>query len=228
MSGMITSRPVLYHMPFCPLSRKIVFGVKEKAIDVEESIEKTWSPSDLLFSLNSTGELPVFKDREVICCNDYVACEYLEEAYPQPPLLSSLPAHRVHVRNIMSWFDKIFYQDVYLTLFYERALKRHIEKRGPDTLILKKGRTILMEHLMTINHMAEQYAYLAGKEFSWADIAGASHLSCIDYLGDIPWSHFPSAKEWYMKIKSRPSFRSFLKQSFPGIAPAPVYPQLDF
>ena len=77
----------------------------------------------------------------MICSNDYVACEYIEEAYPHPPLLHSLPAHRVHVRNIMSWFDKIFYQDVYLTLFYERALKRHIEKRGPDTLILKKEKS---------------------------------------------------------------------------------------
>lgn len=225
---MTASLPTLYHMPFCPLSRKILFGIKEKAIEIEECIEKPWSPSERLLSLNPTGGIPVFKDKDVLCRDDYVACEYIEEAYPHPSLLSALPAQRAHIRNIVSWFDEIFYQEVYLTLFYERTLKRHIEKRGPDTLILKKGRTVLMEHLVTINKMAEQYAYLAGKEFSWADVAGASHLSCIDYLGDIPWSTFPSAKEWYMKIKSRPSFRGFLKQSFPGISPAPLYAQLDF
>jgi glutathione S-transferase len=57
---------------------------------------------------------------------------------------------------------------------------------------------------------------------------GAVRLSCIDYLGDVAWDHFPALKEWYMKIKSRPTFRVFCMQSFPGLPASLWYGALDF
>lgn len=217
-----------YHMPFCPYSRKIFFGLREKGLAVQEVLEKTWAPSLELFSLSPSGQLPVLKDGKVLCANEYVSCEYVEEVYPTPALFPVSPSARVEVRKIVSWFDKIFYQDIYLTLFYERALKRHIQKKGPDTSVLKSGRSLLDEHLQTLNRWADERAYLGGTHFSWADITAAAHLSCIDYLGDIPWDKFSASKEWYVKIKSRPTFRAFLGQTFPGLTSALCYSCLDF
>jgi glutathione S-transferase len=128
----------------------------------------------------------------------------------------------------MSWFDRIFYHEVYMTLFYERALKWAIQQSGPDTSILKNGRTMLRKHMAYVSILVDRHAYIAGNHFSWADVTVAAHLSCIDYLGEIAWDDFPMAQEWYLKIKSRPAFRTFLMQSFPGLKPAPWYPLLDF
>ena len=61
-----------------------------------------------------------------------------------------------------------------------------------------------------------------------ADLTAAAHLSCIDYIGDVPWAHNESAKTWYARIKSRPSFRSILADTVPGIAPVETYANLDF
>ncbi|MBC8051316.1 MAG: glutathione S-transferase family protein, partial [Chitinophagales bacterium] len=47
-------------------------------------------------------------------------------------------------------------------------------------------------------------------------------------LGEAPWEDFPQAKEWYARIKSRPSFRSLLADRVPGLPPQPVYANLDF
>ena len=63
---------------------------------------------------------------------------------------------------------------------------------------------------------------------SLADLAAAAHLSAIDYLGDVPWEDFPRAKEWYVRLKSRPSFRPLLKDRIPGLAPPKHYANLDF
>ena len=66
-----------------------------------------------------------------------------------------------------------------------------------------------------------------GEDFSLADITAAAHLSVIDYLGDIPWQSYASVKEWYMRIKSRPSFGIFFKIVFQGVPPS-HYADLDF
>jgi glutathione S-transferase len=63
---------------------------------------------------------------------------------------------------------------------------------------------------------------------SFADLAAAAHLSVVDYLGDVPWSEDEVAKNWYARVKSRPSFRSLLTDSLPGLAPSASYADLDF
>jgi glutathione S-transferase len=61
-----------------------------------------------------------------------------------------------------------------------------------------------------------------------ADVAAAAHLSAVDYLGDVPWTDHAPAKEWYARIKSRPSFRAILADAMPGIPPPKHYSDLDF
>ncbi len=50
----------------------------------------------------------------------------------------------------------------------------------------------------------------------------------LDYLGDVPWEAHEPAKEWYARIKSRPSFRPILADHVPGAPPPKHYADLDF
>jgi glutathione S-transferase len=70
--------------------------------------------------------------------------------------------------------------------------------------------------------------WLAGDQLTIADLAAAAHLSSVDYLGDVPWSEDESAKNWYARLKSRPSFRALLAETVAGLPPAPSYADLDF
>ena len=36
-----------------------------------------------------------------------------------------------------------------------------------------------------------------------ADLAAAAHISCLDYLGDVPWDDYPAVRQWYSVMKSR-------------------------
>jgi len=50
----------------------------------------------------------------------------------------------------------------------------------------------------------------------------------LDYLGEVHWGDYPAAKEWYTRMKSRPSFRPLLADRVRGLPPASHYPDLDF
>ena len=60
--------------------------------------------------------------------------------------------------------------------------------------------------------------WLAGERLSFADLAAAAHLSAVDYLGDVPWNEDEAAKNWYARVKSRPSFRPLLADTLAGAA----------
>jgi len=47
-------------------------------------------------------------------------------------------------------------------------------------------------------------------------------------MGDVPWKEDEAAKEWYARVKSRPTFRPLLTETLAGIPPAPTYADLDF
>ncbi len=70
--------------------------------------------------------------------------------------------------------------------------------------------------------------WLAGERMSYADLAAAAHLSTVDYLGDVPWNEDETAKAWYARVKSRPSFRPLLAEVAAGLPPSATYADLDF
>ncbi|MEE8504933.1 MAG: glutathione S-transferase C-terminal domain-containing protein, partial [Kiloniellales bacterium] len=83
-------------------------------------------------------------------------------------------------------------------------------------------------HLDYIGWLCDRRRWLAGDAFSLADVAAAAHLSAVDYIGDVPWDEHAGAKDWYARVKSRPSLRSILADLVPGAVPSRHYADLDF
>ncbi|MBP6985995.1 MAG: glutathione S-transferase family protein [Alphaproteobacteria bacterium] len=219
----------LYHSWLCPFSRKIRILLGEKKLDHKLKVERSWALSPEFTSLNPGGSIPVLQDvGEVVVCQHPAIAEYLEEAYPERPLLAGDIYQRAEVRRLISWFDEIFNNDVTQKIVYEKTIKRHVEQTQPSVTIIRTGLTNIHKHLSYIEQLIDSRNWLAGDHFSLADVAAAAHFSCVDFLGDVPWDKYPIAKEWYVRIKSRPSFRSLLNDNMPGVTPASHYANLDF
>jgi glutathione S-transferase len=99
---------------------------------------------------------------------------------------------------------------------------------GPNMEAVRIGRQNIVYHLRYISYLTASRRWLAGDELSHADLAAAAHLSCIDYVGDVPWNEAGGAKDWYARVKSRPGFRPLLKDQLPGMTPPSHYADLDF
>jgi glutathione S-transferase len=113
-------------------------------------------------------------------------------------------------------------------LVNEKFMKRFLGFGVPDSAVIRAAKSNLKYHLDYIAYLAERRRWLGGDHFSLADVTAAAHLSALDYLDDVPWDDHEPAKEWYARVKSRPSFRPILADHVPGAPPPKHYTDLDF
>ncbi len=219
----------LYSFPLSAPCRKIRLALGEKRLSADVIEERGWERRPDFRVLNPASETPVLVEESgLVLVESGAIFQYLEEAYPAAPLLPADPAARAEARRLMAWFDGKFAREVSSPLLHERLFKRLKGEGSPNSERLRVASTNLRRHLDYFGWLADHRRYLAGETLSGADLAAAAHLSCLDYLGAVPWDHNESVKLWYMRIKSRPSFRSLLADALPGIPPQPRYADLDF
>jgi glutathione S-transferase len=220
---------LLYHLPLSPFSRKIRLVLSEKRLPFELRIEKVWQRRPEYLELNPAGTVPTLVEPNgMVIADSGVIGEYLEEAYPDSPLLGRTPAERVEARRLVAWFDGKFAQEVTHNLLGEKFLKRLAGRGEPDANALRAGYANLRHHMEYLGWLAETRKWIAGSTISLADFAAAAHVSALDFASDVDWSVSEAAREWYARMKSRPSFRPILADRVPGVTPPAHYADLDF
>lgn len=219
----------LYHIWLDPGCRKIRLILAEKNLDHELKVEMVWERREAFMKLNPAGDVPVLIEPEKLILADHNAiAEYLDEEYPDNPLMGETSDERAEVRRLNGWFDRKFNDEVTKHLVSEKVLKRFLKMGQPKSEAIRAASYNLRTHLDYIGYLAERRNYLAGASLTMADLTAAAHISIIDYLGDIAWDDYKAAKHWYMQVKSRKSFRPLLEDRIAGMPPAPHYTKLDF
>ncbi|KFI33742.1 glutathione S-transferase [Haematobacter missouriensis] len=218
----------LFHFPLSPFSRKVRLTLAEKRIEVELVEERYWEPNQDFLRRNPAGKVPVLRLNNRFLSESQAICEYLEETVPNPPLFPRSPDERFEVRRLCAWFDDKFHHEVTSKLLYERVNKKIMGLGYPDSKNVKSGAQKIKYHLDYMGWLLDQRRWLAGDVMTLADFAAAAHLSCLDYISDVDWNRAANVRDWYAKIKSRPSFRSLLADQVPGFPPPRHYADLDF
>ena len=228
--------PTLFHHSFCPHSRFVRLALGEYGVAVRLIEERTWERRRDFLIINPAGTTPVLVDEgHPPVPGAAIVAEYLDEMYGsdlKQPLLPQEPGARIEVRRLMSWFNDKFFAEVSGPLTAERFYKRHLKVEAgggaPDTEVIRAARTNIRYHMAYIGWLARSRDWLAGNRMTYADLAAAAHLSAADYLGDVPWNEDEAARNWYARVKSRPSFRPMLAETLAGIPPSKTYADLDF
>ena len=227
----------LFHYPSCPHSRFVRLALGEAGLDFRLVEEKPWARRRDYLEINPSGETPTLLERFGLAIPGAATiAEYLDETYGEAMgerrLWPSLPAERVEARRLADWFGRKFHEEVARPLVHEKIYKRYMTSEegggGPDMAPVRAARYNVKAHLRYVGALARSRRWLAGERMSYADLAAAAQLSTVDYLGEVPWAESAAAKDWYARVKSRPSFRPLLTETSPGI-PAPAhYADLDF
>ncbi len=205
----------------------MVLAEKDIAFDLRP--EPVWERRRSFLALNPAGEVPVLTDDDGLCLADTLAiCEYLEEIHPETPLHGTDALSRAEVRRLFAWFHRKFAAEVTDNLVGEKVVKRQLGTGQPDSGAVRAGHANIHAHLDYVGYLTERRNWLAGDRLTLADIAAAAHVSCVDYIGDVPWDRHEAAKDWYARIKSRPSLRPLLQEVIPGLPPTSIYADLDF
>jgi RNA polymerase-associated protein len=177
----------VYDADRCPYCARVRIALAEKGIEYEAVAIDLRDRPRWLYEKNETGRVPVLEEDAWILPESSVIMEYLDERYPEPPLLPADPADRALARV---W---IFRHDDFTKPYY--ALRR-----GEDG-----ARERLEEQLARLDAALEQHPWLTGAEYGLADIAYVPWvLRARDNLG-VPLDAFPALTSWLGRLEERPA-----------------------
>jgi glutathione S-transferase len=227
----------LIHQPFCPHSRFVRLALGEYGLEVELVEERPWERRREFLTLTPEGVIPVLleDDNPPVPSADGVA-EYLDESHGaemgERRLMPLAIAERIEARRLTHWFNHKFFAEVSQPLVEEKIFKRSLSANqgggAPNMDAVRAARANARYHLQYIGRLVAARNWLAGDRLTYADLAAAAHLSCVDYLGDAAWGESEDARLWYARMKSRPSFRPLLGERVPGLPASATYADLDF
>jgi glutathione S-transferase len=229
----------LRHFPLCAFSRSIRLALQELNFPHELVAENADAAVPGGRGLALPGDLPLLELEEGgVVAGAYAISEYLDELIERgvlnargPRLFPGSSEDRAEARRLVDWFHRRLNREVTQPLLAAKAWPRLVSgppAGAPSSSGLRAAHANLRQHLSYTGYLADTRRWLAGDAPSFADLAAAAQLSTLDYLGEVPWQDAPSAKNWYARVKSRPSFRPLLADRMPTLQPPAHYEDLDF
>jgi glutathione S-transferase len=157
--------------------------------------------------------VPVLVDDEVTVYDSTVINEYLEDEYPEPPLLPPVGAsgQRARARLFEDFADSSFTPQVGQLI--AEAAKPEAERDPNRIQRLRQSVERVLEYL---NRELANQQFLAG-EFSVADIGFAPRLLVLKDVGVDAAANRANVDGWLRRMLERPSIRNLQ-----GVAAEPV------
>ena len=196
--------------------------------------ERAWDRRRESLLIAPEGATPVMiEDNSRSLPGAEVIAEYLDETrgfgLGERRLMPDGALARAETRRLTHWFNVKFFNEASQWLVREKITKRFMSLAqgggAPDMEVVRAARVNLRYHLRYIGHLISARNWLAGDRLTYADLAAAAHLSCIDYLGDAQWDDNETARNWYARMKSRPSSAPFWPSACRGrrrASPTPI------
>jgi glutathione S-transferase len=184
----------LYDAPRCPFCARVRIILAEKDVPYETvPIDLENRPAWLIAKNPPSGRVPVLDDDGWVLPESAVICEYLEERYPEPPLLPADPGERAAARLLVFRFDDL----------------------GKPYYALRRGEDGAEERLLGVlgelGAVLETMPYLTGRAFGLADVAYLPWvIRARDLLG-VDLSPFPALGRWLERLSQRPSVAAELE-----------------
>jgi RNA polymerase-associated protein len=177
----------LYDAARCPYCARARIMLAEKEIEFETTeIDLSDRPA-WIYEKNETGRVPVIEEDAWLLPESSVILEYLEERYPEPPLLPLDPAERANARV------RIFRHDELTKPYY--ALRR--EEEGAEEALDRE--------LAKLDLRLSHQPWLTGAEFGLADIAYVPWILRLRDMLGVELDGFPALVEWLERMLERPS-----------------------
>jgi stringent starvation protein A len=195
---------LLYEAPGSPYAQKIKIALREKAVAFERELPETLGTgrTDGPFGIdNPRAEVPLLVDGHVRIFDSSIILEYIEERWPDPPLLPREPAARAYARMTEEVCDTHY--EAVTWGFSEVAMFGRASGALAETLRSEAARQTAVLQSWLAGRLGEA-PWFGGTTFGWADAAVAPllHRSVLNGMGPLRESVLA---RWYDRLRERPS-----------------------
>jgi len=215
--------PVLWEHPLSPYAQKVKIALGEKGIAFESRMPDILSGSDADFAaLSPRLEVPTLQDGDAAIFDSTIILEYVEERWPEPPLLPREPAARARVRMIEEMCDT-YYEAVNWAIFEITVFQRATGTLATQLLARadaqRRGANAWLErHLGTA-------PWLTGERFGWGDLAAIPFVHAAALTGTPP-APGSALADWLERCRSRPPVAAAFAQAQETMAGFELLPGL--
>jgi len=231
----------LYQFPRSTCSQKVRLVAAEKGIELVDRVvdaDRAEHLSEWYLKLNPNGVVPTLVHDGRVVIDSSVINEYLDEAFPEKPLVPRDIYERARMRAWRQYIDEVPTTAIRPPSFNAFIMQRWAN-RSDEEWEAHKARLPLRKHFydrmtragfpkryideakerlrQTVQRMERSLAdgpWIVGEMFTLADIGLVPTIVRMDDIGLAPmWSDLPRVQDWYRRIQARPSFdRAF----YPG------------
>jgi len=192
----------LYDFPDCPFCQKVRVVLAEKDLEYERvhvDLHKGEQRTPEFLKLNPYGKVPVLIDEDVVIYDSTIINEYLDEEYPNPPLMPEDSAGRARVRLLEDFADNSFTPPAGLIL-----AELHKPEADRDAERLRRYQAEITRVLTRLEAALGDKPFLAG-DFSLADIAFVPRVLILPQLGIDLDPRLQHTAAWIARLRERPS-----------------------
>ncbi|MBX3531599.1 MAG: glutathione S-transferase family protein [Rhizobiaceae bacterium] len=226
----------LFHSPKSTCSQKVRLALAEKGLAYESrliDLSKREQHTPEYLAINPNGVIPSLRHAGHAVRDSSVICEYLDEVFPIPPLMSSDARARAGVREWMRFIEEVPTAAIRVPTANQMFAKvigamseaefekwsQNVSVRRDLYLLVRRAdfgdkdvREALAKLDMTIRRVdaaCAKSAWIAGDSYSLADIGLLPTIVRMEDMGYAAmWSEMPNFSRWYMAAKERPSFKT--------------------
>ena len=185
---------------------KVYIAMLEKGLEFESDANCRPSQDEAFLARTPMGKVPFLEVDGRTLVESEVICEYLEDAYPQKPLLPREPLARAQVRELVTILElhvELVARRLYGELFFGRP-PLSSEARQAVERDLGKG-------LRALQTRVKFAPYIAGAELTLADCAAAVHLPLVSLVTRRAFDRdfldaMPQVKPYLDMVGKRPAF----------------------
>lgn len=168
---------------------KVKLALLEKEVPFEEKL--VWADrSPALMEKSILGKIPYFEIGDQVICESQIMVEYLEDAYPQKPLMPTDLVERADIRQLIIFMElhlELVARELYAEAFFGGKVSDETKVRVEK---------ILKRNTAAFGKLAKFAPYVAGSTFTLADCVALAHLPMVgqatkaiygvDMLADYP------------------------------------------
>ena len=183
---------------------KVKLVLLEKEIPFEEKLVWVDKTPELL-AKSPLGKIPYLDFGNQTLCESQVIVDYIENAYPQQPLLPKDPLAAAKVREPMQFLYlhiELVARDLYAEAFFGGKVSDETKQRVHK---------VLKRNVAALGKLAKFGPYIAGSEFTLADCSAAVNLPLAGMAakaiyGEDLFADYP-VKEYTKLIGERPTMQ---------------------
>ena len=202
----------VFEHPLSPYAQKVKIALREKGVAFDLKLPDAFGAGGaggVFLAASPRGEVPALIDGETAIFDSTIILEYIEDRWPNPPLLPPSPADRARVRMIEEVMDT-HYEAINWGLGEVGWFKR-ADGELAATLVGNAARQTQGFFRWLEGELAGR-AWFNGEAFGWGDLSVAPYVGASIVLGNPP----PAASTlngWFERVMQRPAVSQTINEA---------------